>query len=81
MIIILNLAGLHMVKLQLSRVTRAADVMQNASTQNLHAYAQSGENALLHSSVYGRLSPKHALSGTLRTLAEDKRPDANWLID
>jgi hypothetical protein len=81
MIIILNLAGLHMVKLQLSRVTRAADIMQYASTQDLHAYAQSSENTLLNSSVYGRLSPKHALSETLRILAEDKRPDANQLID
>jgi hypothetical protein len=70
-----------MVKLQLSRVTRAADVMQYASTQDLHAYAQSGENTLLHSSVYRRLSPKHALSVTLRTLAKDKRPDANGCID
>lgn len=81
MIIILNLAGLHMVKLQLSRVTLAADVMQYASTQDLHANAQSGENTMLHSSVYGRLSPKHVLSETLRTLAEDKRLDANRLID
>jgi len=70
-----------MIKLPLSRVTRAADVMQYASTQDLHTYAQSGESTLLHSFVYGRLSPKHALSEILRTLAEDKRQDANRLID
>jgi len=30
--------------------------------------------------VYGRSRPKHAVSEGLLTLAEDKRPEANWPI-
>jgi hypothetical protein len=34
-----------------------------------------------HSLVYGRSRPKHAMSEGLITLAEDKRPEANRLIE
>jgi hypothetical protein len=36
---------------------------------------------LWHSPVYGRSRPKHAVSEGLMTLAEDKRPEANRLIE
>jgi len=38
------LAGQHIVKLRLRRITCAADVMQYASTRDLQAHAQSGES-------------------------------------
>jgi len=40
----------------------------------------SGVNYLQHSPVYGRSSPKDALSEGLLTLAEDKRPEETLLI-
>jgi len=36
---------------------------------------------LRHSPVYERLRPKPAVSVGLLALAEDKRPEANWLIE
>ena len=44
-------------------------------------HALSGENALGHSPVYGRSRPKHAVSEESLTLAEDKWPEANWLVE
>jgi len=55
--------------------------MQYASTRDLQSHAQSGQSNLWHSPVHGRSRPKHAVSEELMTLAEDKRPEANWLIE
>jgi len=76
-----KLAGQYIVKLRLRRITCAADVMQYATKRDLQAYAQSGENNLRHSPVYGRSRPKHAVSERSMTLAEDKRLEANRLIE
>jgi hypothetical protein len=56
-------------------------VIYYASKGALHAGALSGRNYLRHSPVYRWLIPMHAVSEELQTLAEDKRPQANRLIE
>jgi len=56
-------------------------LLQYASKGNMQTRVQSGENYVWHFPVYGRSRPKHVVSEGLITLVEDKRPEANHLIE
>ena len=75
------LAGYHIVKLRLSRITCAADVIAICEYEGSTSSCAKWWENLRHSPVIGRLRPKHAVSEGLMTLAEDKRSEANWLIE
>jgi len=56
-------------------------ITQDGCKRELQPYGLSGGNIKCRSLVYGRSRPKHAVSKRLMALAEDKRPEANWVIE
>ena len=74
------LAGQHTVKLQLRRITCAADDNQNARKWDLQPMHTSDRNNCATPWFTEVPEPKHGVSGDILALAEDKRPEATLLI-
>jgi hypothetical protein len=55
--------------------------MQYASTRDLEAHTLGSENTLQHYTIYWRFRSYHAVSEGSMTSADDKRPEANQLIE
>ena len=56
-------------------------IMEYACKRDLQSHAQSGGDTWRHSLPYGRSRPKHALSEGLMALIEEKKSEANLLIE
>ena len=74
-------AGQHIVKLWLRRITCAADIIAISEYEGSASSFGKWWEHLRHSPVIVRSTPNHAVSDGLMTLAEDKRPEANRLIE
>jgi len=74
-------AGQHIVQLLLRRITCAADVIAICEYEGSASSCAKQWEHLRHSPVYGRSRPKHAMSEGFMTLANDKRLEANRLIE
>jgi hypothetical protein len=77
----LYLAGQCIVKSRFHRSTCTADIMQYARTRYLQLTRTSGETHCGNTRLTEGRSLKHAVSEALLALAEDKRPEANQLLD
>jgi hypothetical protein len=78
---ILKLTEQRIVRLQLCKITCAADVLPGASKRDIQSHMLSGDNNFRLSTVYRMLRPTLAVSEGLIRLADAKRPEANQLIE
>jgi len=69
--------GQHVVRCDYAELPVGQTITQYTTKRDLQDYKSSGEITLYHSPVYRMSGPKHAVSGGLMTLAQDRRPEAN----